>query len=282
MKAKLHHSRLDPIPQQILEGELVVLAGLFCGPQAPTISVLLPAYDSVDDVRNLAINVKCKITDIMGSGQRFEAQLRAPRGTFHVTVLPALEGDSYRITAEIRQIEVMSACAGKLKQIWSRIFPERNIIMTTSIEEPLSYKTFNKITPRTFSALMDIYNDILLTERVCTKVVQLVSSELITDNQVWQVILELPEELFRLHGICYQVLRPFDQRRLLDFLPARMWDSGFRLLYECLRLHPETLYKFLDKAMLTLKGFQHMAPEFEPSWNFMITELHGLRCSRTA
>ena len=68
-------------------------------------------------------------------------------------------------------------------------FPELDITMATPIEELLSYKTFNGISPQTFSHLKNIYENILLIEKCCAEEVQNISSK--SDHQVWQVILEL-------------------------------------------------------------------------------------------
>lgn len=130
------------------------------------------------------------------------------------------------VTPDAHQIEVIPTSASRVKQICRRIFPDNDITITTPIGEPLSYGAFNRVTPWVFSTLKGTYDDILLTEKTCIEVVQRTSSATEIDDQIWQVILELPDELFQLH-VCYEVLK-LDQQRLLNFLPNRMWCNGIK------------------------------------------------------
>jgi hypothetical protein len=181
------------------------------------------------------------------------------------------------VNTEVHRIQFISACAGRVKQICNRIFPEHNVLMTAPMTNTLSYKTFNQITPQAFSTLTAAVDDILLTEQGCIEVVQKIS--LASNADVWQVILQLSDELLRLHEICYLALQPFDQQHLLDFLPNRMWQIGFKLFCDCLLSHGQTgiLYTFLDKAQSILGNFRTIAPNFELAWNSITSQLEALR-----
>jgi hypothetical protein len=267
---------MDPMPKQTTEGELVLLSGSFCGPRVERLSILfIPAFDDVDETKNLVINVKCRFTEPMGGGQRFNGELRAPRGIFHVTVLPILEGEGHLVTIEVHRIEVISACAGRVKQICSRIFPEHNINMVAPMTEALSYERFKQLTPQAFSILRATFDDILLTEKGCIEVVQRISSVSAANNQVWKVMLELSAELLQLHWTCYLAVQPFGQQRLLNFLPTRIYNVGFKLFCDCLCSYGQTgtLNTFLDNALSILEKFRTIAPVFEQNWNYMTSQL---------
>lgn len=101
---------MDPIPKEITEGDNLLLAGLFCGPRVERISILLcPTCDDTVDVENPVIKIESKVTESIGNGQRFEAQLQAPRGTFNIIVFPVIEGEGNPVTLEVHRIEVISA-----------------------------------------------------------------------------------------------------------------------------------------------------------------------------
>ena len=98
--------------------------GYFYGPQVEKITIILhPTNDGAIDGENPVTKVKARVTDLVGNGQRFEAQLQAPRGIFNVIVFPALEGENNLVTIHIPRIEVISACAVRVKQLCGRIFP---------------------------------------------------------------------------------------------------------------------------------------------------------------
>lgn len=259
------------MPRELIEGEIVTFRGYFYGPQVEKITIILhPTNDGAIDGENPVTKVKARVTDLVGNGQRFEAQLQAPRGIFNVIVFPALEGENNLVTIHIPRIEVISACAVRVKQLCGRIFPQHDLTITTSIGESLSYKAFKEVTPRIFGTLKGIYDDILLIEKKFVEIAQQISSTSGIDDQVWQDTLQLLEELFQQHGLCYLTLEPSLQQRLLGFLPLRMWNYGIMPLCECLYSHRPTpngiLNTLIDMVRKVLWTLGTGAPEFELDW----------------
>jgi hypothetical protein len=273
---------MDSMPKAITEGESVTFSGIFCGPRVERISLLLyPICDETVDAENPVIKIKAKVTEPTGNGQRFEAKLRAPRGTFDIIVFPVPKGEVSVVALRVHRIKAISACAGRVKQICKRILPGHDIIMTTSIGEPLSYKAFKKVTPRVFDNLKCIYDDILLIEKNYIELVQKISSASDIDNQIWQTLLQLLEELFQQHGLCYLALGPFDQRHLLTFLPPRMWDHGIKPFCDGLISYQSTPNGIPNKFMTMVRDFLFKfgttAPEFETIWSSMMSQIELFR-----
>jgi hypothetical protein len=240
------------MPERIIEGDLVIIKGLFCGPPVERVLILLTNDLGV-------IKIPSEVTALR-NGQKFVAKLQPPRGTFHITAITILVDEDHPVTQEIHKIEVMS--------------PELDGTVATSIEELLSYKTFNGVSPQTFSDLKNIYENILLNEKRCAEEVQNISLK--SDHQVWQVILEL-DKLCRLYERFFRAFRPLDQWYLLRSLPIRMWNT-VKLVGECLFKYRPTriLENFLAYSKSMLEHLIEIVPEFKESWNKMICLLQDM------
>jgi hypothetical protein len=84
------------MPKQAIKGELVSLSSFYCKARVERLFILfILAFKDVDKTKNLVINVECRLTELIGGGQRFNAKLRALCGSFYITVFPVLESKGH-------------------------------------------------------------------------------------------------------------------------------------------------------------------------------------------
>ena len=81
---------MGPILEQIKEGDLVVIEGLFCRPLVERILILL-----TNDLR--VIKIPSEVTALR-NGQKFVAKLQPSCRTFHIIAITILVDKDYLIT----------------------------------------------------------------------------------------------------------------------------------------------------------------------------------------